>query len=410
MKISVLLTTTCRWYSTARLAMSLKDAGCVVDICCPDGHPANLTSACDRTFRYRGLAPLDSFRSAMIESQPEIVIPCDDLARSHLHQIAVRDFNNGRGEALYTLLARSLGDPSHFELIDSRSRLIAAARELGIDAPETGLVSNLQELRAWIERFGLPVVLKSDGTSGGQGVRIVETEAEALKAFPRLKAPPETPRALKRAIADRDFTLLSDWLHRKRHAVNVQKFFPGADATIAIACIEGKVIASITVEVLRTWKQKGPASVVRVIDNREMLEAAEKIASRLKLTGLCGFDFVMDGGSGRTRLIEMNPRATQTCHLALGTGRNLPVALHAALANEAMPQSASVTDRDVIALFPLEWQNDAGSPYLLSGYHDVPWQEPRLVEDCVKSRMRNGGRLTYDNLNRLLSYLPWRRS
>jgi hypothetical protein len=346
----------------------------------------------------------------MTEGQPHIVIPCDDLACAHLHEIASLDCKNGVGGAFYRLLARSLGDPSYYEIIDSRSRLIALALDLGVDAPETGMVSNLQELRDWIGRYGLPVVLKSDGTSGGQGVRIAETEDEAVLAFPRLQAPPKTLRALKRAIVDRDLTLLPDWLHRKRHSVNVQRYFPGADATIAAACFEGKVIASISVEVLRTWKQKGPASVVHLIDNRDMLAAAEKIAARLKLTGFCGFDFVMERCTGRTRLIEMNPRATQTCHFALGTGRNLPLALRAALADEAIPESASLTDRDVIALFPLEWQNEANSPYLQSGYHDVPWQEPRLVEDCVKSRMRNGGRLTYDNLNRLLSYLPWKRS
>jgi hypothetical protein len=36
-------------------------------------------------------------------------------------------------------------------------------------------------------------------------------------------------------------------------------------------------------------------------------------------------------------------------------------------------------------LFPQEWLRDPSSPYLHSGYHDVPWDQPDLVRACVRN-------------------------
>ena len=79
----------------------------------------------------------------------------------------------------------------------------------------------------------------------------------------------------------------------------------------------------------------------------------------------------------------MNPRATQMGHLALGEGRDLAAALRAAASGEQVRRTSSVTDKDLIALFPQEMQRDPKSPLLNEAYHDVPWEEPDLVEACL---------------------------
>ena len=398
----VLLATTYRWFSTARLAMAFRDSGAIIDAVCPAGHPIGVTSAARRLYRYHGLAPLASLGHAIASSRPDIIIPCDDLTRAHLHRMYEGLTQPGSNdEALRILLERSLGDPAGYPIIDTRSGLIALANELAIKAPETAVVSSVEQVRQWIATLGTPLVLKTDGTSGGIGVKIASSEAEAVHAFELLNSPPRLLRTVKRAIVDQDRTLLLPWLQRRRPVINVQRFLPFADATIAVACWQGKVLASISVEVMRTWKTKGPASLVRLIDNSDMQQAALKLTKHLRLSGLCGFDFVLDEDTGEAHLIEMNPRATQTCHLALGRGSNLTAALTAAIAGQPVPDLPSITQSKVIALFPLEWQNDPSSPYLRSAYHDVPWEEPQLVQACVESRMRNGGLLTYDNLNRI---------
>ena len=93
----------------------------------------------------------------------------------------------------------------------------------------------------------------------------------------------------------------------------------------------------------------------------------------------------MEASTGNAYLIEINPRTTQVGHLSLGPGRDLPAALYGAIRGKKIEASASITERDTIALFPQEWKRDPRSTYLSSGYHDVPWQEPLLLSSCMAS-------------------------
>jgi hypothetical protein len=124
--------------------------------------------------------------------------------------------------------------------------------------------------------------------------------------------------------------------------------------------------------------------VLRLIENAEMSAAAVKLVRRLGLSGIHGFDFMLEAHTGNAHLIEINPRPTQVGHLALGPGRDLPAALYSALSGEPLRPAKKVTDNDTITLFPQEWMRDPASPFLTSGYHDVPWEEPELLRACVR--------------------------
>jgi hypothetical protein len=127
---------------------------------------------------------------------------------------------------------------------------------------------------------------------------------------------------------------------------------------------------------------------LRLIENPEMSAAAEKMVRRLKLSGLHGFDFMLESHTGNAHLIEINPRATQVGHLTLGPGRDLPAALYAALSGEGLRPAPKVTENDMIALFPQEWMRDPESAFLQSAYHDVPWEEPELLRACARIRRK----------------------
>jgi len=257
------------------------------------------------------------------------------------------------------------------------------AREEGIRVPETEVVKTAEDVKNWIERVASPTVLKVDGTSGGEGVRMVRTAAEAQNAFRKLQAPPLAARALKRALVNQDRTLIWPALLRHRPTVNAQAYVVGHEATSAIACWRGSVLSSLHFEVLRKCNAAGHATVVRVIDNAEMSTAVEKAVRRMGLSGLCGFDFMLEAGTGNAYLIEMNPRATQVGHLTLGAGRDLPAALCGAVSDHPSRIAPLVTENDTIALFPHEWARDPQSEFLRTGYHDVPWGAPELVHFCV---------------------------
>jgi len=132
---------------------------------------------------------------------------------------------------------------------------------------------------------------------------------------------------------------------------------------------------------MQTHGTTGPATVVRVIDHDGMSDGAERLVRALGLSGLCGLDFVIESGTGLEYLIEMNLRATPTCHLSLGTGRDLPAALCAWVLGKPLPQLPSAIANERIALFPGECQRDPRSTHLSTAHHDVPWVAMDLVRD-----------------------------
>ena len=217
-----------------------------------------------------------------------------------------------------------------------------------------------QDLGRWdLFHVGFPTVLKANGTSGGDGVKVVNTVEEAERAFRKLQAPPLMARAIKRAVIDQDPTLVWPSLFRRRFVVNAQAFVAGREATSAIACWQGKVLASLHFEVLKKTGATGHATVLRLIEHPEMTAAAEKVARRFKLSGLHGLDFMLEAHTGNA-LIEINPRTTQVGHLALGLERDLPAALYAALTGKDVQAAAKVTENDTIALSQ-EWARDPKS-------------------------------------------------
>ena len=385
MKPTVLIATTDRWYPAARLGMALAKAGCRVEAVCPADHPIAKTSAVRDVCSYSGLAAVKSFGEAIARTKPDFVVSGDDLATRHLQELHDRARRLGdAGNSICALIERSLGASESFPIVYARTAFIELARAEGLRAPATEVIHDKAGLRKWISRVGLPTVLKADGTSGGDGVRVVHTAEEAEPAFQKLQAPPLLARAAKRALLDRDKTLLAPSLLRRRSVVNAQTFVAGREATSAVFCWQGTVLASVHFEVLKKMHTAGHATVLRLIEHPEMSYAVETMVRRLKLSGFHGFDFMLESHSGNAFLIEINPRTTQVGHLALGPGKDLPAALSAALSGELVHESARITEKDTIALFPQEWMRDPASEFLQSGYHDVPWEEPALVSDCIR--------------------------
>jgi len=386
------------------MALALATSGCSVEAVCPARNPLEKTSVVRQTHRYHGLMPLMSIKNAIAIAKPDFIVPGDDLATRHLHDLHHRELNHGEDGALICrLIERSLGAPEYFPVVYARATFMQLAREEGIRVPDTQVIANPRDLRNWIARMSLPMALKTNGSSGGDGVRVVHTLEEADRAFRVLKAPPLLARAGKRALVDQDKTLVWPSLLRRRAVVNAQVFVAGRETTSAIVCWKGAVLAALHFEILNKQSSTGPSTVVRLIENAEMSTAAERMARRLHLSGLYGFDFMLEAGTQNAHLIELNPRVTQVGHLTLGPGRDLPAALYAALSGETIREAPKVTENDTIALFPQEWTRNPASAFLCSSYHDVPWGEPELVRACVRKRRKPNARRSQQDVIQVLS-------
>jgi predicted ATP-grasp superfamily ATP-dependent carboligase len=281
------------------------------------------------------------------------------------------------------LVNRSLGDASSYRDLESRSRIAALAKEHGVATPETEVVGSAGDLEAWIERNEFPFVLKVDGTSGGYGVRIVSTPGEARAAFSAISVPIDFPRALKRALVDRDNTYLMASLKRRRPVVNAQRFITGEEITCTCACWQGRLLACIVLRVLKTNGRVGSASVVQVHENPKVLQSVEGMIGRLKSSGIYGFDFIVDQASGQPHLLEINPRATPTTHLRTSAG-SLACALKAVLVGGGDQPEPLYVNCDTIALFPQERLRDPESDFLRSACDDIPRNEPGFVQACLE--------------------------
>ena len=400
MKPTVLLACTSRWFPASRLAMALATSGFVVDAVCPPRHSLPKLRSVRRTSTHFGFSPRDSFETAILRTRPDLVIPCDDVAALHLHALYAQTCRQNPSAQLCKLIERSLGLPKSFPILYQRAAFIELAREQGIRTPQTRVIADKADLRAWANTFGLPAVLKVDSTSGGEGVRIVSTIEEAERLFTSFSAPPLTARAAKRALVDQDYSLIQPSLFRRSGVISAQSFIRGREATTAVACWKGNVLASLHFEVINKTDATGHSTVLRLIENAEMSSAVEKIVARLGLSGINGFDFMLEAESGNPYLIEINPRATQVGHLMLGGGRDIPAALFSSVTGRPIHEAPKVTDNNVIALFPQEWKRDPASPYLLSGYHDVPWDEPELIRACVRPRRKQWARYAAQELVR----------
>src|SRR5580692_5288230 len=185
MPLKVLLTTTVTWPFAARLAASFASLGARVEALMPRGHALAHSRHLSASHVYRPIAAQLSLRAAVAASAPDLIVPCDDRAIAQL----LTAHRHG-GKRLRALIARSLGRPGSYPLLSQRAALIAEAEELGLAVPKTARAYSLREFMAFLPAFGFPLVVKRDGTWGGDGVAIARTQGEAEAAWARFSRKP----------------------------------------------------------------------------------------------------------------------------------------------------------------------------------------------------------------------------
>jgi hypothetical protein len=315
-----------------------------------------------------------TLKAVIEDSCPDIIAPSDDGVVWQLHSL------HASIPALRPLIEDSLGAPEMYSTIRSRAETLQAASELGIRVPVTSTLASKEELIYRCSEF--PVVLKLDGTWGGTGVEIAHSPDEALTAFCRL-ARPFGALTLRRMVLNRDPSALWSWRSETR-CVTVQQYIPGRPANAMFACWQGEVLAIVIVEVVCAHGATGPATVVRLIKNTEIAEAARLMARRFMLNGFHGLDFILQQGTGAAYLIELNPRCTQLGHLRLPGQGDLAGVLIAKLTGQKPSAVDNPIAGDTIAFFPQAFFLNPESPYLHRGYHDVPWEEPALLHQLLR--------------------------
>ncbi|MBW4022468.1 MAG: ATP-grasp domain-containing protein [Proteobacteria bacterium] len=384
--LKVLIATTTWWPSAAYLAIAFADAGANLYSLSPIGNPVRKLTFSRGAQTYSARDPHGSLVRAISDFRPDLIIPTDDRAVSHIHSLYRRaaSFSGTEGPIIQALIERSLGQPASYGVSGTRHAFLETMRTRGVAVPLGAELRTLEDVRTWCAAHAPPWVIKAEGSWGGSGVRIVSTVGEAAEAFQDLSSPLPLHKALRLLLVDRDPFTVTRFFHRQKRNVMAQAHAEGIQVTCMAAAWQGRLVGSVTAEVISTQGRVGASTLLQLTDNPQIEAAAAVTAEHLGLSGFFGLDFIVEEATGRCLLIEMNPRATQLGHIRV-RGADLATRLcRAAGAASAAPGSRPDHPR-AVAFFPqcLRFGDGGGARQALP-VEDVPWNEPELVEELLR--------------------------
>jgi carbamoyl-phosphate synthase L subunit-like protein len=382
--IRILVVATNKWPSIGLLVAALIKVGFETAVVCPSGSPINNIRNLNARYVYRPRQSLLSIRAAIADWNPSLLICNDDVAVHELQAIysQVRELETGSPEStgLVELIELSLGDPRSFAVSRSKSRLMSAAKALGIRCPSTIVVDSHEDVVRHLGRISYPVLIKLDQSWGGRGVRLAHNQRELLRAVSELSFPHNWPKRLKQLAARAVQHLPDRWRIPLPQNISIQHYVIGRPANRAVVCWQGRILAGISVEAVETDSEFGPTTLARILDHDELAQATERIVESQNLSGFLGFDFLLDHAN-RAWFLEMNPRATPTCHLRF-KAPSLAASLFSALTGEQPRDDVREVPLPMIAIFPNRVSQNSHHSY----FDDTPAEEPEFRNASKRSR------------------------
>jgi hypothetical protein len=346
-----------------------------------------------RHFEHRVVIAPEELKNTLEEItkrfQPELIVSADEGAIYAVHALRRQcaEAPATMSAALRQLLRRSLGERERQHRLLSKQHINEIAGGLGIAVPRQRVITQAREADAFAREVGYPIVLKKENTHGGMGVLLCRNAIETVTNVFRLRAVGLRQRGIAKygvGTVAHIAPVRSLLAARRGRALIAQEYVQGGPAFRTFVAHEGRVLAGFSAVAERVDPAPfGSSTVVRFVENPDMARAAAGLAEAVGITGFAGVDFILEAGSGRAVLLELNARVTPTSHLGSLLGVDLCTALMGELAENreiASARPATVPPAPpAAALFPSELMRDAASEYLHSAYHDIPEDEPELI-------------------------------
>jgi hypothetical protein len=385
----LLIVSTNKWPFAGQAAAALVLAGFQVAVICPIDSPVYRLRKVHARFAYRPWASSASIESAIAAWSPDILVCADDVAVRGLHSLyfkASTTLSEPNNKKLMNLIELSFGDCRSFAATQSKSQILLLAETLAIVCPQTIILTDNLELVRHENKITFPAIVKTDDAWGGLGVRLVKDRLELRAAITELSLPYPWPGPLKRFLGRHLQTAFFRWLSEWPRKMSIQQYVVGRPCNRAVVCWKGKVLAGVTVDVLATSYEFGPATTVKVIDHPDITAAAEKIVAKLELSGFLGFDFVLDAANNAW-FLEMNPRVTPICHIC-AAGQDLAGSLFTQITGNTPKAIYRAIYQDTFTLFPFKRPRVEQTMPNGSGENDAPDDEPEYVEACRAQEKR----------------------
>jgi biotin carboxylase len=288
--------------------------------------------------------------------QPDFVVPGLEPAVNALQEVW-RLAESGQFPFLSAdaraAIRRSIFDPNRKQFFHSKIDLIEHLRSIGVRTPVQKELHTLGDADAFVRAHGYPVIVKPDRGFAGTGIGFCRTEEELLEK-------------------------LSQVLKKSAQRWCIQTLIEGPTAMVQFFAKDGVVLASYALARLETDPfPTGPTTVLKVIENAEMLRAAEEVAKLMNYNGFGSAQFVIpEGESGPAFMFEANMRIGVSMHLGEYIGIDLVRALKQSLTGAPLYQDPLRVGASV-ALYPQEPMRDPTSPHM-NGIVDIPTDDPEL--------------------------------
>ena len=231
--------------------------------------------------------------------RPAWILPGDDVSLRLLMQLVVSPPANlvpAVQQELAALVRRSLGDPAHYLDSVDKALLMPIARRLGVDVPDGEAVAGEDDAVRVATALGYPVIVRPAYGNAGRGVARCVGETDVREAMRAIRPP-------------------MGWAPSSGHPALVQRFVTGQNHNRPALAWEGREVAGFTRMSVRHYPEpSGPGSVSRYRRVPAIAEANRRLLEALGITGFTGTQFLVEEGTGRPFLIEINRRMTPATH------------------------------------------------------------------------------------------------
>ncbi|MER2072010.1 MAG: carbamoyl-phosphate synthase large subunit, partial [Psychrobacillus sp.] len=173
--------------------------------------------------------------------------------------------------------------------------------ELNEPVPESDIIHNLEEAKAFVERIGYPVIVRPAFTLGGTGGGICHNDTDLVEIVTSgLKYSPVTQCLLEKSIAgfkEIEYEVMRDSADNAIVVCNMENVDP-----VGIHTGDSIVVA--------------PTQTLSDRENQMLRNVSLKIIRALKIEGGCNVQLALDPYSFQYYIIEVNPRVSRSSALA----------------------------------------------------------------------------------------------
>ncbi len=236
----------------------------------------------------------------------------------------------------------------------SKLQFLQDSRDAGIGTPRFEVCRDAEELRAAIEKVGLPVYIKASRGLSGSGVFFTASFAE-----------------LEGHISAMSF----------QEPVVAQQEIVGDTVSVSVLYEHGRPVCWFLYKMRNMWPNRfASASSVEFFSHPDAPEIVRQVGELTQFHGLAGIDLMLEECTGKLLLLEFNPRPTPAYYLGWHVGVDFSRALRDC--GSGAPQQTPNDRHDVVPMFPQSLYHawSTADPVLFARtLADAPWEETNLV-------------------------------